>query len=86
VKSARPFNKRGALVACLVGGLVISFFSFMQLGVVENQIRSRCLSYLMQPVSPLKQFLNLNKRPFKYALSRYYLAVLQTPAYARNIL
>jgi hypothetical protein len=40
-RRARPFGERGALVACLVGGLVISSFSFMQLRVDENQIRSR---------------------------------------------
>jgi hypothetical protein len=31
-----PFNERGALVACWVGGLVISSFSFMQLRVDDN--------------------------------------------------
>jgi hypothetical protein len=35
-KRARPFGERGALVACLVGGLVISSFSFMQLRVDNN--------------------------------------------------
>jgi hypothetical protein len=38
-KRARPFGEsgeRGALVACLVGGLVISSFSFMQLRVDDN--------------------------------------------------
>jgi hypothetical protein len=35
-KGRAPFNKRGALVACLVGGLVISSFSFMQLRVDDN--------------------------------------------------
>ncbi len=33
---ARPFEERGALVACLVGGLVISSSSFMQLRVDDN--------------------------------------------------
>jgi hypothetical protein len=33
---ARPFEEGGALVACLVGGLVISSFSFMQLRVDDN--------------------------------------------------
>jgi hypothetical protein len=32
----RPFGEGGALVACLVGGLVISSFSFMQLRVDDN--------------------------------------------------
>ncbi len=36
IKGARPFKERGALVACLVGGLVISSFSFMQLRVDDN--------------------------------------------------
>jgi hypothetical protein len=36
IKRARPFGERGALVACLVGGLVISSFSFMQLRVDDN--------------------------------------------------
>ncbi len=41
-KRARPllkgrhFEEGGALVACLVGGLVISSFSFMQLRVDDN--------------------------------------------------
>ena len=35
-RRARPFGERGALVACLVGGLVISSFSFMQLRVDNN--------------------------------------------------
>ncbi len=35
-RRARPFGERGALVACLVGGLVISSFSFMQLRVDDN--------------------------------------------------
>ncbi len=35
-KGRAPFNKRGALVACLEGGLVISSFSFMQLRVDDN--------------------------------------------------
>jgi hypothetical protein len=35
-KGARPFEEGGALVACLVGGLVISSFSFMQLRVDDN--------------------------------------------------
>ncbi len=33
---ARPFEKGGDLVACLVGGLVISSFSFMQLRVDDS--------------------------------------------------
>ena len=47
-RRAHPFGGGRALVACLVagaqalpGGLVISSFSFMQLRVDENQIRSR---------------------------------------------
>ncbi len=44
VKRARPCKEKGApllikggaLVACLVGGLVISSFSFMQLRVDDN--------------------------------------------------
>jgi hypothetical protein len=35
-KRARPFGDGGALVACLVGGLVVSSFSFMQLRVDDN--------------------------------------------------
>jgi hypothetical protein len=35
-KGARPFAEGGALVACLVGGLVVSSFSFMQLRVDDN--------------------------------------------------
>ena len=35
-RRARPFGEGGALVACLVGGLVISSFSFMQLRVDDN--------------------------------------------------
>jgi hypothetical protein len=35
-KRARPFGEGGALVACFVGGLVISSFSFMQLRVDDN--------------------------------------------------
>jgi hypothetical protein len=35
-KGAHPFEEGGALVACLVGGLVISSFSFMQLRVDDN--------------------------------------------------
>ncbi len=35
-RRARPFGGERALVACLVGGLVISSFSFMQLRVDDN--------------------------------------------------
>jgi hypothetical protein len=35
-RRARPFGEGGALVACLVGGLVISSFSFVQLRVDDN--------------------------------------------------
>ncbi len=35
-KRARPFGGGRALVACFVGGLVISSFSFMQLRVDDN--------------------------------------------------
>jgi hypothetical protein len=35
-RRARPFGEGDALVACLVGGLVISSFSFIQLRVDDN--------------------------------------------------
>jgi hypothetical protein len=35
-KRAHPFEEGSDLVACLVGGLVISSFSFMQLRVDDN--------------------------------------------------
>jgi hypothetical protein len=35
-KRACPFGERGVLVACLVGGLEISSFSFIQLRVDDN--------------------------------------------------